>query len=131
MKPMIQTKTWMILFAALLALLIAAALLVSHRGTGKIANVYQDGVCIRSIDLSAVTEAYSFTVTDGKGHENLIEVAPGQIRVAEANCPDHVCVHTGWISDGLRPIVCLPARLSIQLEDTAQSETEGLDAVIG
>ena len=129
MKSSVKTKTWLWMIAVLLALTTIAALLLSRCETGKLAKIYQDGVCICSIDLSAVTKAYSFTVTDGNGHENTVEVEPGRIRVAEANCPDHICVQTGWISDGLRPIVCLPAKLRIQMADTTQAET--VDALIG
>ena len=131
MKSSVKTKTWLWIIAVLLALMTIAALLLSRRKTGKLAKIYQDGVCICSIDLSAVSKAYSFTVTDGKGHENTVAVEPGRIRVSEANCPDHVCVQTGWISNGLRPIVCLPAKLRIQMTDTTQAETETVDALIG
>ena len=87
---------------------------------GTVANVYQNGVCIRSIDLAAVTEGYTFTVTDEAG-ENVVEVAPGRIRVLSADCPDQVCVRMGWLSDAAAPIVCLPHRLVIRIE-TAPAE---------
>lgn len=131
MKTTVQTKTWLWVFAALLILLVLLAVLVSHRETGQIARVYQDGVCIRSINLSSVQEPFQFTVTDGNGHTNTVAVEPGRIRVVEANCPDQICVRTGWISNGLQPIVCLPAKLCIELTDTAQTEPAPLDAVIG
>ena len=125
-----KSKTWVLLFAGLLVIFAGTALFLRSRPSGRIANVYQDGVCIRSIDLDAVTESYSFTVTDDAGHENLVEVEPGRVRIGEANCPDQICVHTGWISDGAKPIVCLPARLTIQMEKTAGNEPE-IDGVVG
>ena len=123
-------RTWILLFALLLAIFAGAAVYFQRKPAGRIANIYQDGVCIRSIDLEAVTEGYSFSVTDTAGHENLVEVEPGRICVGEANCPDQVCVRTGWISDGAKPIVCLPARLTIQLEETSGREPE-IDGVVG
>lgn len=131
MKSRRKVTLFGVVFAVLLVSLSAAAWRLSRAQTGHIANLYQNGVCIRSIDLSSVQEAYSFHVTDGSGYCARIEVEPGRVRVAEANCPDHICVQTGWISNGLRPIVCLPARLCIQMENTARAEENGMDAVIG
>lgn len=122
-----KNKTWAAIFLAALAVL-AGIIAFQRRDTGAhMARVYQDGVCIWSMDLSAVREPYSFTVTDGAGHENRILVEPGRICVEEANCPDQVCVETGWISGGTKPIVCLPAKLVIRLIDGENS----IDGVVG
>lgn len=126
-----KNKTWIIFFCCMLAVLTAAALLLQKAPAGQIANIYQDGVCIRSIDLSQVDAPYSFLVTDGNGHENLVEVKHGNIRVASANCPDQVCVNRGWMGTGVEPIVCLPAKLVIRLEKTENSDGAGIDAVAG
>lgn len=42
-------------------------------------------------------------------------VRDAQVSVTQASCPDQVCVHTGWISRAGAGIVCLPARISIQI----------------
>ena len=84
--------------------------------SGHIANVYQDNIRIRTIDLSAVTEPYSFTVTDSDGHENKVTVEPGRICVSEASCPDQICVRQGKLTGGGIPIVCMPHRLVILVE---------------
>ena len=128
-----KTKTWVLLVAAVLTVLTVLAVAVMHlRPAGHIANIYQNDVCIRSIDLDMVLEPYSFTVTDQAGHENVVLVEPGRIRVSEANCPDQVCVNTGWISNSVKPIVCLPAKLIIRLEAKAEKADEPvIDAVVG
>ena len=129
-----KTRCWILLFGAILAVLvILSAVLLTAGSGGTTAQIYQDGVLIRSIDLSLVTEPETFTITDENGHENVIEVEQGRIRVRSANCPDGVCVDTGWISDGVKPIVCLPAKLVIQIEkEEAAEETEVvIDAVSG
>ena len=106
------------------------AVLLQHRkASGHIANIYQDNTCIQTIDLEAVTEPYSFTVSDSDGHENTVTVEPGKICVSEANCPDQICVTTGWISNGTKPIVCLPAKLVIRLETEETDQT--IDGVAG
>lgn len=121
----------LLLLAVLLGLL---ALIFRHWDSGNIANVYQNGLLIRSIDLSQVTEPYSFTVTDDQGHENTIQVESGRIRVSQANCPDQICVNTGWLETGIEPIVCLPARLVIRLEKsggTVYDSSAQIDGVAG
>lgn len=124
-----KTKTWIAIFAALFAISIAAALVIPRVGGGRTANIYREGKCIMSIDLDKVEEAYTFTLEDEEGHINVIEVEPGRIRVASANCPDKVCVDRGWLESGSRPIVCLPARLVIKL--AAKAEADDFDAVSG
>ena len=60
-----------------------------------------------------------------QGRTNLIEICDGRIRVAEADCPDQLCVQMGWLQNSGLPVVCLPNRLVIQY---AQS-LDGLDAI--
>jgi len=52
------------------------------------------------------------------------------IRVVESDCPTQDCVHTGEIGRAGQSIVCLPARIIIQLEGEAASG-DGPDIVIG
>lgn len=52
------------------------------------------------------------------------------IRVVESDCPTQDCVHTGEISRSGQSIVCLPARIIIQLVGGAES-ADGPDLVIG
>jgi len=52
------------------------------------------------------------------------------IRVVESDCPTQDCVHTGEIYRAGQSIVCLPARIIIQLEGSVGSG-DGPDVVIG
>ncbi|MGM9522501.1 MAG: NusG domain II-containing protein [Oscillospiraceae bacterium] len=125
---MVKTRTWIIIIAAFLLICAALTLwLGSRTAPGVIANIYQDGVCIRSIDLSLVTEAYSFTIESERG-SNTVLVEPGRICISEADCPDLICVEDGWLEDSAAPIVCLPHRLVIKLEETAKA-SDGIDSV--
>lgn len=124
-----STKFWalliggMLIACALLSLLVLWATLPSST-----AYVYQDGQLLRTIDLSQVDQPWTFTV-EGPAGNNTIQVEPGRLRVAHADCPDQVCVHQGWISNGVVPIVCLPNQLVIQIQDGA--EKPDLDGVTG
>ena len=115
---MIKTRTWIIIIAALGVLMVLLSVLIlTARRPGVTAQVILNGEVIREIDLSRVKEPYSFSVDDGAGGTNLVEVEPGRIRVSEANCPDGICVSQGWLSDQTVPIVCLPHRLIIKIKE--------------
>ena len=127
---MMKTKTWAALVGGFLLLSVIAALIVYLRpAPGTVANLYRDGEPLCSVDLSLVTEPYEFTLTDGRG-SNVIRVEPGRIAVVDADCPDRICVKSGWHSDSAAPIVCRPHRLVIRIEKNAAAGSEAVpDAV--
>lgn len=123
------TLSWAVaLVVVLIAAVSAAFLLQKGDATGKIARIYQDGILVREIDLSSVESSYEFTVETESGF-NVIAVRSNGICVSEADCGDQTCVHQGWLSGGVAPIVCLPHKLIIQLEDLDPSDA--LDAISG
>ena len=109
-----KTKTWIVLFAAL-ALLCIAAIVLMNGGDRAVAEIVRDGEVVKRIDLSRVTEPETFTVEDGAGGYNVVTVEPGRIRVEDANCPDRVCVHYGWLERSRIPILCVPHKLMIRI----------------
>ena len=113
---MLKTRVWIIGIVLLaVALIVLSVLLLTSRSEGTVVQIIQDGTVLREIDLSKVKEPYSFTVEAPDGGSNRIEVEPGRIRVADADCPDKICISQGWLSDQSVPIVCLPHRLIIKL----------------
>ena len=121
---MIKSKIWALIFALLLLFSALALILIPKLPSGgTTANIYRDGVPIRSIDLSLVTEPYEFTLSDERG-ENVVRVEPGRIAVISADCPDGICVASGWRSGSASPIVCLPHRLVIRVEKSAAADGE-------
>lgn len=120
---MLKTRTWIIVLTAAAILLAAATChTLSAKRAGSVVLVLQDGVVLREIDLSRVAEAYAFTVDAPDGGYNVVSVEPGRIRVADADCPDQVCVRQGWLSDQATPVVCAPHRLVIALKGTPDAD---------
>ena len=116
--------------AALLALLLAgsaAFLLLRPKGEGQVARITLNGKVVQEIDLSRVEQPYTLTLEGPGGFSNTITVEKGRICVSKAGCPDQICVHQGYISDGTTPIVCLPNRLIIEITGGGS----GLDAAAG
>lgn len=118
--------------AALLLLFLGAAgaawRLSQGEAGGRLARVYQDGRLIEEIDLAQVEAPYELRVETEAGSNTLCVSREG-ICVQAADCADQTCVRQGWLRGGLTPIVCLPHRLVICLEE---AETTGaLDGVAG
>lgn len=57
-----------------------------------------------------------------------VETPQPGIRVAYSDCPTQDCVHTGTITRAGQSVVCLPARVVIQLEGGSDG---GVDLVVG
>ena len=111
------------LLLAAVVLLAAAAVWFFTRpgGSGAWAVVTVDG---QEVGRYALDE--DRTVTIGAEDYNVLEISGGQAAVIEANCGDHTCVRTGWISREGETIVCLPHRLVVRIEGGAA----GPDAVV-
>lgn len=60
---------------------------------------------------------------------NTLRIEPGRICVVRADCPDQTCVNMGWLSHGAMPVVCLPHRIVIRLEEKVAG-MESFDAVV-
>ena len=73
-------------------------------------------------------ETRSWTI-EAEGYHLQVEMTDTEIRIASSDCPTQDCVHTGAISKAGQSIVCLPARVSIQL--TGGAAEDGVDAVLG
>lgn len=113
----IKTSTWIIVITAILLVCLGLSIFIFNSKTdGTIANVYVDGECVYSVDLQTVTDKYDKTIVYEQGGENVLTIENGKICVSSADCPDGVCIRSGWISDSLAPIVCLPHRLVIKVE---------------
>lgn len=84
-------------------------------GSSRIAVIEQNGKVIKTIDLKKVESKSEITIPYND-HYNKIELEPGKIRFIDADCPDKVCVKTGWISEPGQTAVCLPHKLMIKIE---------------
>lgn len=116
MKKGIRSRTLIIITVCIAAAsVIACAVIMNSGRRGNIARVVSDGKLIRQIDLDAVAQEYSFTVECDGGY-NVVTVKNGDIRVSDADCPDHICMQTGWLSSSGAPIVCMPHKLVISFE---------------
>lgn len=116
-----SARRWAALFLALAAVLTGLSVWLLRPAEAGAAQVWLDGQQIAVLPLTEDTEL--LIELPGGGY-NRIVVSGGCVAVAEADCPDGICVARGPVQGGA-PVVCLPHRLVITFSGNA------LDSVAG
>ncbi|HWR44643.1 NusG domain II-containing protein [Sporomusa sp.] len=57
---------------------------------------------------------------------NIIEYNDGRVRIREADCPDQICVKTGWINISPQQIVCLPYRVVVKVVSDSPADVDDI-----
>lgn len=120
----VSNKALIIIFVSIIILSVLAVLIGNSKTyETKIATIYKDGVIVKKIDLNAVESPYIIDI----GEHNHVLVEKGKISMHSADCPDQLCVKQGAITNGMYPIVCLPNKVVISIEEG----DEEIDAMSG
>lgn len=82
----------------------------------------------KTITLSLSTDTQTVLQGDN-GIEVTIVVEGGRIRFEQSNCPDKICVHSGWLSKSGQSAACVPAGIAISVSGDNASQSEPLDAI--
>ncbi len=82
---------------------------------GNMVIIYQDGSLIRELSLGTDTEV----VIEGD-YENVVTIKDGKTAITRSDCPGTDCVHSGWIHEAGRSIVCLPNRVELRIEGASE-----------
>ncbi|MBE6067576.1 MAG: NusG domain II-containing protein [Clostridium lundense] len=120
-----------ILFVIVIAVLLIMsagtyAYKLAFKGKDKIAVIKADGKVVKTINLSKLKGTEKFDIKEGD-HFNTIVVEKDKISIIDADCPDKVCIKTGWISDAGESIVCLPNKLIVSIEGGEASDKTPTD----
>lgn len=124
-KPAKSTKFWV--------LLIGVLLLVAVIGLFVIQNLREEGAQVVITWNGEVEGTYSLAedrtlVFEGEnGGYNVVTIEDGFVFMAEANCPDQICVKHKPLNQTADPIACLPNSLVVNVV-TAETENK-LDGV--
>lgn len=97
-----------VIAVALILLGVFAAMLL---GKGETVVVSLDGEEYARLPLNKDREL----LIESERGTNLLVIKDRKAYIAEASCPDLVCVHSGNVSE-LKNVVCLPNRVVISLE---------------
>jgi hypothetical protein len=55
-----------------------------------------------------------------------VEIRDGSVAVTHADCPNHICVRTGWRSHAGALIVCAPNRVLVRIIGRQTDEVRGV-----
>jgi len=109
------------------ALFIAAPL--GGAGNAQIAVLTEDGRIVFSKPLAELQTAGSFPI-EALGFHYVIAYENGRIRFQEADCPDQVCVRTGWVSRTGQVAACVPGHLILKITGPSTSGPDDIDIVL-
>lgn len=90
-------------------------------GEAAVAEVQVQGQVVATLDLHQ--EGRRQIRTGERVY--LLEVRDGGVRILQADCPDQVCVRTGFIMRKGQSIVCVPGRLLITVDSPSPPEVDG------
>ena len=120
-SPKLRPNGWDALAAAaVLALAVACAALFWTGGE-------EIGPLTAVVSANGEPEERTYT---SNGYTLRVAFGPESAQVTVSDCPTQDCVHMGEITRGGQSIVCLPARIVVQLEGGAAAD-DGVDLVIG
>lgn len=114
MKRKTLCKGDMLLIGAVLAAAVCCFIFFSlGGGPACTAVVEQNGAELRRVSLEALEEPLRLEI--GGEYPLVLMMDQEGVWIAEAACPDQICVRTGKITRPGQTVVCLPARLSVRL----------------
>ena len=124
--PVIFRKNDVFLIAgiAALAVLMLVIFLRSASGSGEAMLEVTSGSSV--IGIYSLNEDREISIED----KNTIVIENGQVYMAEADCPDKLCVNSKPISSRGQSIVCLPNRVILKIIG-AEEPDDVPDAIVG
>lgn len=118
-----------LIMAVILITAVLMALLLSEKDSiSKEAIISQNNTVLDRVRLDRIEGRYVISYTGE--YPGTIEAEKGRIRFLHAECPDQVCVHTGWISRPGQIAVCLPAGVIIRIEGHDTDNDIDLDIIV-
>ena len=115
-SPAKSLKVWLIVILGIAAVcVVAMVLLYGQRQTGGMVQITQNGTVVGTYPLDQDTTL------------RVVVIENHTVRVAEASCPDQVCVRHGATDQTADPIACLPNGLVVEV--VANPQTSQLDGV--
>lgn len=89
--------------------------------SGAVASIRVDGVVRQQIALDYAPDQ-EFSILEETGKDITFQVKDGAIRFLHAQCPDQICVNTGFIHEEGEIATCMPNRtvVTIVLDGTSE-----------
>ena len=119
-------------FVILIVIIVTIVFFNIDNNKSKVLNaeVWLMGNKIDEIDLSNITKSETRTYRFDYYSENVeikVELDNNMIRVISSDCPNKICVDTGWTSSPNKPIICMEYGFKILLKNNLND----YDIVVG
>ena len=112
------------------ALLLAGMRSADLQGVSAVLSV--DGQTVLTITAKQLAAGGSKELTSHGYHYQIIW-ENGRVRFLEADCPDQVCVQSGWLDKAGQIAACVPGQLILKMvggDQTDSSSTSDVDVVV-
>ncbi len=114
----------LILAGTVLVVAIAALIFLNlNKKEGNTVIVKVDGKVYKEFPLDVDT---TYEIKGVNGGTNLLVIENGHADIAEASCPDKICVDQKQIDKNGETIVCLPNKVVIEINSDTQSEIDAI-----
>lgn len=118
MNNMKKNDIYLIVIILLISLATAVLFQVFLKQDGAVVLVTVNG---EEYGKYSLNDNQSICIESNNG-QNILVIQDGAAYMAEASCPDHVCVNTGRISAGGEVIVCLPNQVIVTVVSSYKGE---------
>ncbi len=115
-KDLYKTSKFDLILICLILLLSITGIIYFGRArfqhsTGKnTVLIYQQEKLLESVPLD------KNTFIDLLDKRMQVEIKDGRVRMDRSDCPQHICVNTGWIQYSGQTIVCVPNKIIVEIK---------------
>lgn len=95
-----------------------------NKGEAEYVQILYDGQVIKELSLFKDTE-----YIPDINKKIIIEIKDKKVHFKHSDCPDKICVNTGWLSKTGQTAVCLPNKLSVVVK-TDEKKDNTIDTAI-
>ena len=102
-------------------------------GSDAKAVVLEDGTILLEVPADRLLAGGTVTF-EANDYHYVLAFEEGHIRFSEADCPDQICVKTGWISRYGQIAACAPGHLILKIEGDPEQQPTGttdVDVIVG
>jgi hypothetical protein len=108
-----------LLIAVFACLVVASFAFVNAlSGEGSVVLIQVDGAIVHKTSLR---ETHTIAVHGTQG-QLTVEIREGKVAITQAQCPNHICVKTGWRAHSGEIIVCVPNNAVVRIAASRENE---------
>lgn len=113
-----------IILFGIVGILIVQGVLINkymNSGQGARVEVYVENKLYNTYPLD---KDQKINIKEKNGRINNIHIHDKGVEMTKSNCPDKVCIHTGFIDKPGQSIVCLPHKINIKIISDDDSQLD-------